>query len=87
MYLTTSIQAVQSMIPQSIFGAQDQGLGALLSAAIALGAVIVLLAALRRVAQVVTALVAAAAAVGSVVMLVVVFFGLFAVALLINVPT
>jgi hypothetical protein len=58
----------------------------LIAAAIALVAVGVLVTALRRVAEVVAALVAAAAAVGSVVLLVVVFFGLFAAALLLNVP-
>jgi hypothetical protein len=72
--------------PLALFGPQDQGLSSLLSAAIALGAVIVLLLALRKVAQVVSALLAAAAAVGSVVVLVVIVFGLFAAALMINPP-
>ena len=86
MFAEAHIPLAQSLLGQTLLGPSAQGLSSLMSAAIALGAVVVLLYALRRVGQVVSALVAAAAAVGSVVVLVIVFFALFAVALMMNVP-
>jgi hypothetical protein len=78
--------SASAMLVQALDGTGTGTLRDAVSAGIALVAVVILFTALRRVAQVVAALVAAAAAVGSVVLLVVVFFGLFAAALLLNVP-
>jgi hypothetical protein len=83
---TTSAAVLTSTVAQSLVSGAGDGAGTMFTAGLAIVAVGVLFSALRKVAQVVAALAAAAAAVGSIFLLVVVFIGLFAAALILNVP-
>jgi hypothetical protein len=83
---TTSAAVLTTTLTQGLSAGSGDSVRTLFTAGLAIVAVGVLLSALRRVAQVVAALAAAAAAVGSVFLLVVVFIGLFAAALILNVP-